>query len=91
MDRRAAVGPAHRLGAVVRGIHDDRVVLEAELLELVQQLAQRELSCSTMPSGIDAESGFALWIPRLRWVQTCMRVAVPPDEERFVGLSGHGP
>jgi hypothetical protein len=37
--RRAAVRPHHELRAVVAGIHDDGVVCDAKLLQLVEQLA----------------------------------------------------
>ena len=39
--RRAAVWPAHHLGAVVGRVHHDGVVGDAELVELVEQLCRR--------------------------------------------------
>ena len=57
--RRAAVGPAHHLGAVVGRVHDDGVVGDAELVELVEQLADVAVVLDHAV-GIDAEPGLAL-------------------------------
>ena len=57
--RRAAVGPAHDLGAVVRRIHDDGVFGDAELVELVEQLADVSVVLDH-PVGIHAEARLAL-------------------------------
>ena len=57
--RGAAVGPGEDLGAVVGGIHDDGVVVEAQLLELVEQLADVAVVLDHAV-GVDAEAGLAL-------------------------------
>ena len=56
--RRAAVGPAHRLRAVVGGVHDDGVVVDAKLIELREQLANHAVVLDHAV-GIDAEAGLA--------------------------------
>src|SRR5208282_6528371 len=58
-DRGAAVGPAHRLGAIVRGIDDDCVVGDTEIVELLQQLTDLTVVLHHA-IGINAETGFAL-------------------------------
>ena len=81
--RRAAVGPGEFLRAVVGGIHDDGVVLEAEFLELVEELADVVVVLDHAV-GIDAETGLAFAHCGLRCVQMCMRVAF---HQRKNGLS----
>ena len=60
--RGAAVGPAQGFGAVVGGIHDDGVVLDAQFLELVEQLADHAVVLDHAV-GIDAQAGLALDSP----------------------------
>jgi len=56
---RAAVGPGEGLGAVVGRVHHDRVVLDAELLQLVQEFADHPVVLDHAV-GIDAEARLAL-------------------------------
>ena len=56
--RRTAVGPGERFRAVVGRIHDDGVVLDAQLLELREQLAHHPVVLDHAV-GIDAETGVA--------------------------------
>ena len=56
--RRAAVRPAHHLGAVVRRVDDDGVVGDAEVVELLQQLADVAVVLDHAV-GVDAEAGLA--------------------------------
>ena len=72
--RRAAVRPGEFLRAVVGGIHDDGVVLEAEFLELGEHF--RRPRHHARPCRRDKRRGRSC--PRscgLRCVQMCMRVA----------------
>ena len=79
--RRAAIGPGEGLGAVVGGIHHDGVVLDAELLELVEQLPDH---CVMLDHavGIDAEAGLAFGL-RLQMREDVHPGGVPPHEERL--------
>ena len=60
--RRAAIGPGECLRAVVGGIHDDGVLVEAEFLELGEHLADLAVVLDHAV-GIDAETGLALPTP----------------------------
>ena len=54
----AAIGPGHHLGAVVGGVDDDGVLRDAEVVQLLQQLADMPVMLDH-PIGIDAEAGDA--------------------------------
>ncbi len=85
--RRAAIGPAHDLGAVVGRVHDDGVVGDAQLVELVEQLADVPVVLHHA-IGIDAQPGLALRL-LLQVREDVHAGRVPPDEERLavrVGL-----
>ena len=56
--RRAAVRPAHDLGAVVGGVDHDGVVGDLEVVELLQELADLAVMLDHAV-GIDAEAGLA--------------------------------
>ena len=84
--RRAAVGPVEELRAVVAGIHDDGVVLDAQFLELGEQLADMAVVLDHAV-GIDAETGLAFAF-LLQMREDVHAGGVPPDEERLVGLLG---
>ena len=79
--RGAAVGPGERLGAVVGRVHDDRVVGDAELVELGQQLADHAVVLDHAV-GVDAEPGLALGL-RLEVGPDVHPGRVVPDEERL--------
>ncbi len=81
---RAAVGPGDDLGAVVGRVHDDRVLGDAELVELVEQPADVPVVLDHAV-GIDAEPGHALRL-RLECVQTCMRVEFHQQKNGLPGL-----
>ena len=79
--RRAAVRPAHHLGAVVGRVHHDGVVGDAELVELVEQLPDHAVVLDHA-IGIDADAGDALG----RGLEVGPDVhpgGVPPQEERL--------
>ena len=57
--RRAAVRPGESLGAVVGGVDDDRIVGDAEIVELLQKLADLPVMLDHAVR-IDAEPGLAL-------------------------------
>ena len=82
--RRAAVGPGELLRAVVGGVHDDRVVFEAELLELVEQLPDHRVVLDHAV-GIGAEAGLARAL-LLEVREDVHAGGVPPEEERLVRL-----
>ena len=73
--RRAAVGPGHDLGAVVGRVDDDGVVGDAEVVELLQQLA--DLAVVSRPCRRDrGRVRSCPAISFLRCVKTCMRVVL---------------
>jgi hypothetical protein len=84
---RSAVGPAHHLGTVVGRVHDDGVVGDAQLVELVEQLADVPIVLHHA-IGIDPQTGLALrFLLQVR--EDVHAGRVPPDEERLavrVGL-----
>ena len=82
--RGAAVGPAKLLRAVVGGIHDDGVVLEAEFFELVEELADHAVVFDHAV-GVGAEAGLAC-ILLLEVGEDMHAGGVPPEEEGLVGL-----
>ena len=82
--RRAPVGPAHGLGAVVGRVHDDRVVRDPEVVELLQDLADVRVVLDH-PVGVDPEAGLALRAP-LQVREDVHPRRVPPEEERLLGL-----
>src|SRR5436309_1168076 len=57
--RGAAVGPRKFFGAVIGGIHHDRVFVETELMELVEDLTNHPVVLDHAV-GIDAEACLAL-------------------------------
>src|SRR4030095_9873236 len=80
--RGAAVGPSERLRTVVGGIDHDRVVGDAEVVELLQELADLPVVLDHAV-GIDAEPGLALG----RGLETGPDVhagGVEPHEERLL-------
>src|SRR5262249_38312421 len=77
--RRAAVGPGERLGAVVRGVDHDRIVGDAEIVELLQELADLPVMLHHAVR-IDAEPRLSLG----RWLEVGPDVhagRVEPHEE----------
>ncbi len=86
--RGAAVGPREGLGAVVGRVDHDRVVGDAEVVELLQELADLTVVLDHAV-GIGPEPGH----PRdsgLRWVKMCMRVELNQTKNGFLS-SGRGP
>src|SRR6516165_5663757 len=84
--RRAAVGPGERLGAVVGGVDHDRIVGDAEIVELLQELADLPVMLHH-PVRIDAEPGLSL----RRWLEMGPNVhagRIEPDEERLAVADG---
>src|SRR5262249_55087134 len=84
--RRAAVGPGERLGAVVGGVDDDRVVGDAEIVELLEQLTDLAVMLHHAIR-IDAEPGLALG-RRLEPGPDVHARRVEPDEERLAVAHG---
>ena len=82
--RRAAVGPGEHFRAVVGGIHDDGILIEAEFLEFVEHLADVAVVLHHAV-GIDAEAGLAFTL-RLETRPDVHAGGVPPHEERLVPL-----
>src|SRR5262245_29689991 len=80
--RLTTIGPSELLGAVVGGIHHDRVVLETQLTELVKQLADVAVVLDHTVR-INAEAGLALRF-RLEARPDVHAGGVPPEEERLV-------
>ena len=80
--RGAAVGPGERLGAVVGGVDHDRVVGDAEIVELLQKLADLAVMLHHAV-GIDAEPGLALRL-RLEPRPDVHAARIEPDEERLL-------
>ena len=80
--RGAAVGPGERLGAVVGGVDHDRVVGDAEIVELLQQLADLAVMLDHAV-GIDAEPGLALRLG-LEAGPDVHAARIEPDEERLL-------
>ena len=56
--RGAAIGPGEDFGAVVGGVNDDRVVGDAEVVELLEQLADVTVVLDHAV-GIEAQAGLA--------------------------------
>ena len=85
--RPAAIGPAQALGAVVGGIHHDGVVGDAQLVELVEQLADVPIVLHHAV-GIEAQPRLSLRL-LLQVGEDVHAGRVPPAEERLavrVGL-----
>ena len=82
--RRAAVRPGHHLRAVVAGVHDDGVVRDAEVVELLEQLADLAVVLDHAVR-IEAQAGFALGLLLQARPDVHAR-GIPPDEKRLVGL-----
>src|SRR5215467_4717695 len=82
--RGAAVGPGEGLRAVVGRVDDDRIIRDAEIVELLQQFANVRVMLHHAV-GIDAKPGF---VPRLG-LEPCPDVhagRTEPDEERLAVL-----
>ena len=79
---RAAVRPGHHLGAVVGRVQDDRVVGDAELVELVEELPDVAVVLDH-PVRVDAQAGDALRLG-LQVGEDVHPGRVPPHEERLV-------
>jgi hypothetical protein len=75
----AAVGPGHAFGAVVGRVHDDRVVGDAEFVELLQQLSD----VAVVLDRIDPDPGFTLRL-LLEVSENVRTRGVPPAEERLL-------
>ena len=84
--RGAAVGPGERLGAVVGGVDHDRVVGDAEVVELLQELADLPVMLHHAVR-IDAEPGLALRL-RLEPGPDVHAARIEPDEERLLVAVG---
>ena len=82
--RGAAVGPGERLGAVVGGVDHDGVVGDAEVVELLQELADLAVVLDHAV-GIDAEPGLALRLG-LEAGPDVHAGRIEPDEERLLVL-----
>ena len=79
--RRAAIGPGEDLGAVVGGPDDDGVVGDAEVVELLQQLADHAVEFDHA-IGVDAQAGLAFRL-RLEMRVDVHARRVEPAEERL--------
>ncbi len=77
--RGAAVGPGEGLGAVVGGVDDDRVIGDAEIVELLQDLADLSVVLHHAVR-IEAEPGLALRL-RLEPGPDVHAAWIEPDEE----------
>jgi thiazole synthase ThiGH ThiG subunit len=75
-------GQLMHLGAVVGRPDHDRVVGDAEVVDLLQHLADVPVVLDHAV-GIGSEAGLAL-DSGLRCVKMCMRVGVEPHEERLL-------
>ena len=83
--RRAAIGPRELLGAVVGGIHHDRVVLDTEFLQFVEKLADHGV---VLEHAVNVRREAALALTFLFQVREDVTArGVPPQEERLVGFS----
>ena len=82
--RGAAVGPGKGLGAVVGRVHDDGVLVEAELLQLRQHLPHVPIVLDHA-IGVDAQAGLARRL-LLQMREDMHPGRVPPQEERLVRL-----
>ena len=82
MERRdAAVRPGHGLGAVVGGVDDDRVVGDAEVVELLEHRADHVVVLDHAV-GIEADAGLAVGL--LLQVRPDVHArGVEPHEERL--------
>ena len=80
--RRAAVRPGERLGAVVGRVDDDGVVGDAEIVELLQKLADLPVVLDHAV-GIGAQAGLALRL-RLEMGEDVHPGRIEPDEERLL-------
>ena len=81
---RAAVGPGEGLRAVVGGVHDDGVVLNAQFLELREQLADVTVVLDHAV-GLDSKPGLALGF-LFQMGEDVHAGRVEPDEERLSRL-----
>ena len=82
--RGAAVGPSECLGAVVGRVDHDRVVGDAEIVELLQKLADLAVMLHHAV-GIDAEPGLSLRL-RLEPGPDVHAGRIEPGEERLLVL-----
>ena len=82
--RHGAVRPQRDLGAVVGGVDDDGVVGDAEVVELLEQLADHAVMLDHAV-GVDALAGLAERL-LLQMGEDVHARRVEPDEERLVGL-----
>ena len=57
--KHAAIRPSHKFGAIVRGVHDNCVVRDAQLVQLVEQLSDVTVMLRHTIR-IDTLSGYAL-------------------------------
>ena len=83
--RRAAVGPAHALGAVVGRVHDDGVVRDPEVVELLEKPGRHARRARPCRPG----RGPGRSCPRdvfFRWVQMCIRVEFHHRNHGFLDL-----
>src|SRR5205085_8919799 len=82
--RRTAVGPSERLGAVIGRVDHDRIVGDAEVVELFQQLPDMAVMLHHAVR-IDAETGLALRLG-LEAGPNMHAARIKPSEERFLLL-----
>ena len=84
--RGAAVWPGEGFGAVIGGVHDDGIFVEAELLEFGEDLADMAIVFDHA-IGVDAEAGLAFGL-FFQVGEDVHSGGVPPEEEGFVGFFG---
>ena len=84
--RGAAVWPGEGFGAVIGGVHDDGIFVEAELLEFGEDLADMAVVFDHA-IGVDAEAGLAFGL-FFQVGEDVHSGGVPPEEEGFVGFFG---
>src|SRR6202795_4359861 len=80
--RSTTVGPGETFRAVVSGIHDDRVVGDAQLVALLEQLSDLRVVLDHA-IGVDPEASNALRF-RLKVRPDMHARRVPPEEEGLV-------